>query len=125
MVGGDQDHDDGFELLTAADIVEWVRPPTLVRTQCSATNTGCRFNSVLDFVFTANAPASWSATSEILVIQGDFPDDDTNSDHRQVIGRFTADPVIPAGQRRVQLLARIAALEQEIAALRALVEQLP
>ena len=63
--GGDDDHDDGFDLLTAADIFTWVRPAVLRRTQCSATQNGCRFNSVLDFVFVANQPDSWQSSSEI------------------------------------------------------------
>jgi endonuclease/exonuclease/phosphatase family metal-dependent hydrolase len=84
--GGDERHDAGFDLLTADGVFAWVRPVKLVRTQCSlnkTTNT-CKYDSVLDFVFVAHMPASWQASSEILAVPGDFPDDETTSDHRPV-----------------------------------------
>ncbi len=125
--GGDNDHDAGFDLLTAANIFIWIRPETLRRTQCSATSSGgCRFNSVLDFVFAANLPDSWRASSEILVTPGDFPDDSSTPDHRPVQAAFDISPptTISIEELKAKLLARIAALEAEIAALRAIVEEL-
>lgn len=67
---------------------EWIKPTTLVTTQCSG--DPCAFNSVLDFVFTAGAARDWQATSEIIVRDGDFPDDETTSDHRPVKAVFAA-----------------------------------
>jgi uncharacterized protein YraI len=83
------DHDAGYDLLTVNDRFRWVRPATLVTTQCSG--WPCTFNSVLDFVFTAGAAQAWRAESEIVVTPGDFPDDDTTSDHRPLLARFWPD----------------------------------
>jgi hypothetical protein len=88
VVGGDVDRDRGFDLLTSDGVFTWVRPARLIRTQCSVVSTGlCRYDSVLDFVFIANVPETWRAESEIIVAPGDFPDDETTSDHRPVLGR--------------------------------------
>lgn len=124
--GGDNDHDDGFDLLTAADIFTWVRPAMLRRTQCSATQNGCRFDSVLDFVFVANMPDSWAASSEILMVTGDFPDDSSTPDHRQVQAtiNITVPQTLTIEELKAQLLAHIAHLEAELEALRAMVEGL-
>ena len=43
---GDTVHDRGYDLLTVDGVFTWVRPPQLIRTQCS-------FDSVLDFVLVA------------------------------------------------------------------------
>lgn len=86
---GDEDHarDAGFDLMTSEGVFTWVRPEDLVPTQYSA-----GFSSVLDFVFTSGDTWTWRAESEIIVRDGDFPDNDQSSDHRPVLGRF----VIPA-----------------------------
>jgi len=90
-VSGGQ-HDAGYDLMTAGERFAWVRPETLVTTQCSG--WPCEFNSVLDFVFTAGAAQTWRAESEIVVLPGDFPDDNTTSDHRPVLARFWPDEPI-------------------------------
>ncbi|MCB0186373.1 MAG: lamin tail domain-containing protein [Caldilineaceae bacterium] len=82
-------HDAGYDRMTAGDRFVWARPATLVTTQCSG--WPCEFNSVLDFVFTAGAAQIWRAEAEIVVVPGDFPDDDTTSDHRPVLARFWPD----------------------------------
>ncbi len=51
--GGDTDHDAGFDALTEDNIFVWIRPATLIRTQCSA------HDSVLDFVFVAGPAREW------------------------------------------------------------------
>ena len=51
--------------MTTDDAWEWVRPEQLVTTQCSG--WPCRYNSVLDFVFTAGPARDWRAESEIVV----------------------------------------------------------
>jgi endonuclease/exonuclease/phosphatase family metal-dependent hydrolase len=123
VTGGDSDHDAGYDLLIADGVFEWVRPATLVRTQCSAQGDTCSFDSVLDFVFVSGEAQDWEATSEIIVVAGDFPDDRTTSDHRPLLAHFQIEttPVVT----RQMLLDRITQLEQELADLKALVEQLP
>jgi len=79
--------DAGYEQMVAGDVWAWIKPDNLVTTQCSG--WPCRFNSVLDFVFVAGSAKSWPATAEIIVRDGDFPDDETTSDHRPVQAVFT------------------------------------
>jgi endonuclease/exonuclease/phosphatase (EEP) superfamily protein YafD len=83
---GERIHDLGYDLMTEGGAWEWVRPAQLVTTQCSG--WPCRYESVLDFVFAAGPAREWRAESEIVVAPGDFPDDDTTSDHRPVVARF-------------------------------------
>ena len=47
-------------------------------------------DSILDFVFLAKGARNWSAESRVVVRTGDFPDDNTTSDHRPV--EATLDP---------------------------------
>ncbi len=75
---GESDHDQGYDNLTAGSVFTWIRPPILVRTQASS------YDGVLDFVFVANKPATWKASSRILREPGDFPDSKSTSDHRPV-----------------------------------------
>jgi hypothetical protein len=94
VVGGEQRHDRGYDLMTAGERWEWVRPPQLFTTQCSG--WPCRYESVLDFVFVAGAAQEWAAESEIAVFPGDFPDDTATSDHRAVLATFQP----PGGEAR-------------------------
>lgn len=48
--------------------------------------------SILDFVFVANAAKDWRAESDVVVRDGDFPDDDKTSDHRPLITTFDPGP---------------------------------
>lgn len=87
---GDTDHDRGFDNLVANGVFEWVRPSVLVPTHDSD------FESVLDFIFIAanqTQRVGWTASSQILVRPGDFPDDNSTSDHRPVFGTFVYEPV--------------------------------
>lgn len=76
---GDRKHDEAYDMLTVGDVFSWVRPDALVRTQNN------RANDVQDFVFVSGLPETWSVTSEIMLRQGDFPDNDETSDHRPVV----------------------------------------
>jgi endonuclease/exonuclease/phosphatase family metal-dependent hydrolase len=115
--GGETDHDEGFDNLTANGVFTWVRPATLLKTQCSE-----QYNSVLDFVFVAGDAQRWERSSEILEAQPIYcPDDDTTSDHRPVLATFNLSPGGEPSLRDI-LLRRIRALEEELAALRALIE---
>lgn len=86
-------HDLGYDLMVVNNIWEWIKPATLVTTQCSG--DPCAFNSVLDFVFTAGPARDWIASSEIIVRPGDFPDNATTSDHRPVKAVFDASVADP------------------------------
>ena len=111
---GATDHDQGYDNMTAGNVFKWVRPPVLVRTQASD------YDGVLDFVFVANKPAGWKASSFIMREPGDFPDNVATPDHRPILGTF----VIHESEMefRQQVLARIQQLETELAALKALVQ---
>jgi endonuclease/exonuclease/phosphatase family metal-dependent hydrolase len=123
---GDNNHDDGFDFITEDSVFRWVRPPTLVRSQCS-------FNSVLDFVFTTGVAQSWVSSSEIVARNTDCPDNASSSDHRPVQATFTipqADGPSPmtesaaqpapadAAPTNRQILERIEAIEAEMRRLR-------
>lgn len=127
-IGGDTDHDPGYDSLVANGTFEWVRPATLIRTQCSVRvqsdgTLSCRYDSVLDFVFVSGDAQDWPATATIMTWDGDFPDDHLHPDHRPVLATFTvggAAPPVVDSDLRTRLLERLDILEQEIAAIRAL-----
>jgi len=88
---GDDDHDEGYDLLTEDDVFRWVRPEVLIQTQCST-----YWDSVLDFVFVSGEAAEWQSSSEILFPEPTYcHDDDRTSDHRPV----AAELVLPGGRR--------------------------
>ncbi len=86
VANGARQHDAGYDLMTASGRWKWVKPASLTTTQCSG--WPCRYNSVLDFVFTAGPAQQWRAESTIVVEPGDFPADNTKSDHRPVQATF-------------------------------------
>lgn len=122
VAGGDQNHDRGFDNMTAGGAWTWVRPPTLIKTQCSP-----QFNSVLDFVFVNAAAQSWVGTSEIIVAPNDCDPSPQTSDHRPVVGRFNAAGLTPTGggPTREQLLRRIEEIERQLNQLKEAVRQMP
>ena len=69
--------------LKIRQILYWVRPVTLVRTQSSV-----KYRRVLDFIFVNKKARQWHWQSVIIVKKGDFPDDRKTSDHRPLEGRF-------------------------------------
>jgi hypothetical protein len=115
---GDTVHDPGYDLLTGDGVLTWVRPPQLIRTQCS-------FDSVLDFVFVAGAAQQWRASSEILAPEESYcPSDQSRSDHRPVLALFELGQDVQPSARQL-LLVRIQRMEEELSALKLLVEQMP
>jgi len=122
---GDSNHDRGYDNLTADGVFVWVRPPKLVRTQCSS------FDSVLDFFFVSGEAKQWKNTSEILFADDAAycPDNNLRSDHRPLLATFTIAPVTPEipaeAPTRAQLLKMIAELETKLGELKRLVEKLP
>lgn len=122
------EYDLGYDLMTIDDVFEWVRPDELVSTQCTLDRndeTRCFFNSVLDFIFVSGAARDWDMISEIVVREGDFPDDELTSDHRPVLGVFIVTQSPIQGMTRAEILARIEELEAELAQLRAMLEEMP
>jgi endonuclease/exonuclease/phosphatase family metal-dependent hydrolase len=89
---GDRDH-AGYSVLTQDDLFHWVRyPDPLVPTQgeCQDGKPASRFESILDFIFTANSAQQWPARGEVLTRPDDFCPESENSDHRPVRARFEA-----------------------------------
>ncbi len=79
VVDGEEDHDEGYDLMTALDRWTWVRPDPLEETHCSS------YNSVLDFAFVSPTVLDWAPVSEILTPDPDWcPDGPEQSDHRPV-----------------------------------------
>lgn len=91
---GARDHDLGYDLLTSGGLWDWIEPAKIVTTECSG--WPCRYDEVLDFVFTAGPAQGWAAQSRIVVTSGDFPDDAVKSDHRPVLAQLW--PGKPAAQ---------------------------
>jgi len=85
VVGGDTDHDQGYDLMTAGDAWVWVRPEELVATQCSD-----YYDSVLDFVFVSGEAKSWDGESVILESEPLYCENENEqqSDHRPVEATF-------------------------------------
>lgn len=120
VVGGDQNHDLGYDNMTNGGAWTWVRPATLMKTQCSP-----QFNSVLDFIFVNTAAQSWSGTSEILVVPNDCDPSPLTSDHRPVIGRFNI--AGDGGPRftKEEILRKIEEIERQLIQLKEAVRRLP
>ncbi len=141
---GDANHDAGYDEMVRGEVFVWIRPQApLIRSHCST-----RYDSVLDFVFVAGGAKGWNGVSEIVVVDGDCPDDGTTSDHRPVRAVFdvpssstrpsnstqpsansqplaSTQPTTGTEDVRQALLERIQRLEAELAELRRLVEELP
>jgi endonuclease/exonuclease/phosphatase family metal-dependent hydrolase len=71
---------------------QWLKPDPLVDSNWAddRDNPGTdRFpDTILDFVFVANAAKNWRGESDVIVRAGDFPDTDKTSDHRPIIATF-------------------------------------
>lgn len=78
----------GFAACKKAGVWRWARPAKLIDTNRSDRDGDGVDNypdSCLDFVYYAGLPDGWSVVSEVLVRDGDFPDDELTSDHRPVM----------------------------------------
>ena len=76
-----------FDEFLVDDVWRWVEPETLVDTNWSDRDEDGLDNypdSCLDFMFVAGKARGWESKSRVIVGDGDFPDDDTTSDHRPV-----------------------------------------
>lgn len=81
---------EAYQEFLLGNVVEWERPTTLIATNWSDNNGDGDndFDSVLDFIFTAGPAKLWQCETEIIVKNGDFPDDHTTSDHRPLLAKF-------------------------------------
>ena len=85
----DSPGNDAFGLFLYDDRIMWVMPEILADTNYSERNGKETYpDSILDFIFAANAARNWDISSRIIVKQGDFPDTDDTSDHRPVCGEI-------------------------------------
>jgi hypothetical protein len=119
VMGGDQNHDLGYDNMTNGGAWTWVRPATLIKSQCDP-----NFNSVLDFIFVNAAAQSWSGTTEILVAPNDCNPSPLTSDHRPVIGRFNMGDAVPPLTKE-QLLRKIEEIERQLIQLKDAIRRLP
>jgi endonuclease/exonuclease/phosphatase family metal-dependent hydrolase len=117
---GETQHDRGYDLLTANNVVGWVKPETLLPTNCHT-----QFTSVLDFIFVTNdISTTWHPQSTIEMSQENYcPDSDATSDHRPIKATFTL--LETGGGTRALLLERISTIEKELQLLKEAVEKLP
>jgi hypothetical protein len=80
---------------------------------------------VLDFVSVTGDARRWRASSEILAADESYcPSDQSRSDHRSVFAPFQPSADGPPSPREL-LLVRIQRMEEELTALKALVERMP
>jgi len=83
-----------FDAMLEDSTWEWLKPDPLVDSNWSedrkkgGPGIDSYPDSILDFVFVANAAKTWRGTSDVIVRAGDFPDDDRTSDHRPIIATF-------------------------------------
>ena len=84
----------GFQAMMQGDVWQWLKPDPLVDSNWSDDRsiTDRRVDrypdSILDFVFVANAAKNWHGDSDVIVRPGDFPDTNKTSDHRPLIATF-------------------------------------
>lgn len=76
--------DSGYDAMVRNDTWVWVRPDSLIKTQCSE-----KYNSVLDFWFVAGPARNWARKAEILEQAPAYCQDTPQTpDHRPVLLRI-------------------------------------
>lgn len=123
VIGGDQPggHDLGFDNMIGGNAWKWVKPATLVKSQCSP-----EFNSVLDFVFVSTAAQKWKVNrSEIIVKENDCIDDAEKPDHRPLIAVFDMSAAGNTNIDKNEILRRIDLLEKQLKELKTIVQDSP
>ncbi len=86
-----------FDLFLNDQTWQWIQPNPMVDTNWADRNNDGKDDypdSMLDFSFAAGAAKQWELKSEIIVREGDFPDNDQTSDQRPI--RTTVHPVATA-----------------------------
>ena len=77
--------DDSFSEFMKDGIWRWVKPSPMIDSNFSDTDGDGKDNypdSMLDFVFLANGARDFDCKCSIVQRDGDFPDDESTSDHR-------------------------------------------
>ena len=103
VTNGDQNHDVGFDRMTADNHWSWVHPATLIQSQCNP-----NFDSVFDFVFVNTSARPLALTSVILQEANDCGNAEANPDHRPLRAEFELGALAPA-PTRAELLERVKA----------------
>lgn len=90
-----QKGNDGFKAMMDGDVWQWLKPDPLIDSNWSEDRKITdrhvdRYpDSLLDFVFVANAAKNWQGKCSVIVRDGDFPDNEKTSDHRPISAVFT------------------------------------
>ena len=82
-----QKGNDAFVEMLRDNVWQWVRPIEFIDTNWSDPDGDGNDNypgSMLDFAFVAGPVTDWNPVCEVIVREGDFPDDRTTSDHRPI-----------------------------------------
>jgi len=109
----------GLAAMADDGVFDWIRPNNAIPTYDSDAET------IEDFIFLANAAGRWSGRSRIVTKLGDFPDDDTTSDHRPVRATITISAPVAGLSLKARILRQILKIQSEVDALELLVAQLP
>ncbi len=81
------------------NVWQWVEPAELIDTNWSDSDGDGSDNypdSMLDFAFVAGPARDWQSVSRVIVRDGDFPDDETTSDHRPIALELSISTPLPA-----------------------------
>lgn len=76
-----------FPEMVRDNIWSWVKPEPLTDTNWSDSDGDGNDNypdSMLDFAFVAGPAKEWNPVCRVIVREGDFPDNETTSDHRPI-----------------------------------------
>lgn len=87
-----QQGNDAFPEMLRDNVWSWVTPEEFIDTNWSDPDDDGKDNypdSMLDFAFVAGPAKDWNPVCRAIVRDGDFPDDDTTSDHRPIELRLT------------------------------------
>jgi endonuclease/exonuclease/phosphatase family metal-dependent hydrolase len=83
---------EAYDAMTEGGVWQWLKPDPLVDSNWTDDRNqpgrDLYPDSILDFVFVANAARQWHGESDVVVRPGDFPDTDRTSDHRPIIATF-------------------------------------
>ncbi|MFT5526562.1 MAG: endonuclease/exonuclease/phosphatase family metal-dependent hydrolase [Pirellulaceae bacterium] len=82
-----QKGNEAFAEMLRDNVWHWVRPSEPIDSNWADRDEDGKDDypgSVLDFAFVAGAAKEWKAVCNVIVRDGDFPDDDKTSDHRPV-----------------------------------------
>ena len=76
-----------FEIFTEGNAWQWVKPDPLVDTNWADRDEDGNDDypdSCLDFTFVGDSKIDWKGEANVIVRDGDFPDNESTSDHRPV-----------------------------------------